>query len=51
MERRDPEEVGLSWFGNRLEGKGAKIKELCVFIYKAPWVLIPSPLHPALAHI
>lgn len=43
MERRDPEEVGLSWFGNRLEGKGAKINELCVFIYKAPWVLTPHP--------
>lgn len=43
MERRDAEEVGLSWFGNRLEGKGAKIKGLCVFIYKAPRVLTPRP--------
>lgn len=55
MEKRDPEEVGLSWFGNKLEGKGVKIK--CFYLQdiigpdpscSVPGLLLPLFLLPSL---
>lgn len=35
IERKDPAEVGLSWSGNRLEGRGVKNKVFsCARLYR-----------------